>query len=357
MEDQRDLVYAGVGPLAAILIGMALVPFRDFTSASNFTFVFLALIILVAELGGRAAALLTAVTAALSLNFFLTQPYLRLTIHSRDDVIAFAGLGACGLLAAALGAQRSRRKQDLEAARRHLQLLHVTLSQVEVAGPVEPALGRVLNALEGRLPVVRRRRSRRTEPRGRRLGPGLVHPVPERMIRDDTLLAPDGRTCSQRRRPLALVAGTVRSAGSTSGATVAGARGRAPSPHGRRPADRRAPHVSRGGAGLGASLSSATWRTSCTATRLGVLGPTRNGCAVLGSLTGEGKGLDSITHPPDVFLMRASRYLGTRCAVCRTAGPPGHLYEESMDVRRGRSSPVNRRIRRERRYAATDTVL
>ena len=174
MEDQRDLVYVGVGPLAAILIGMALVPFRDFTSASNFTFVFLALIILVAELGGRAAALLTAVTAALSLNFFLTQPYLRLTIHSRDDVIAFAGLGACGLLAAALGAQRSRRKQDLEAARRHLQLLHVTLSQVEVAGPVEPALGRVLNALEGRHPVVRRRHSRRTEPRGRRLGPGLV---------------------------------------------------------------------------------------------------------------------------------------------------------------------------------------
>src|SRR4029450_2438335 len=107
MEDERDLIYAGIGPVAAILIGMALVPFRDLTTASNFTFVFLALIILVAEWGGRAAALLTAVTAALSLNFFLTEPYLRLTIHSRDDVIAFAGLGACGLLAAALGSDRS----------------------------------------------------------------------------------------------------------------------------------------------------------------------------------------------------------------------------------------------------------
>ena len=205
MEDQRDLVYVGVGPLAAILIGMALVPFRDFTSASNFTFVFLALIILVAELGGRAAALLTAVTAALSLNFFLTQPYLRLTIHSRDDVIAFAGLGACGLLAAALGAQRSRRKQDLEAARRHLQLLHVTLSQVEVAGPVEPALGRVLNALKGAIPlsaaVIRDGRNHVVAASDQ----AWSHPVPERTIRDETLLAPDATFPSEGGR-LALVA-------------------------------------------------------------------------------------------------------------------------------------------------------
>ncbi len=48
LEDQRDLIYLGVGPLAAILTGLALVPLRDFTSASNFTFIFMALIILAA---------------------------------------------------------------------------------------------------------------------------------------------------------------------------------------------------------------------------------------------------------------------------------------------------------------------
>lgn|SRR5262249_31014381 len=153
MEDERDVVYAGLGPLAALLLGMALVPFREVTSASNLTFVFLAVVIVVAEWGGRAAAFFTAVVAALSLNFFLTKPYLRLTIHSRDDVIAFVGLAACGLLAAALGSSRSRRARDLQAARRHLELLHATLGQLEAAGPVEPSLGRVLNALRKTLPV------------------------------------------------------------------------------------------------------------------------------------------------------------------------------------------------------------
>jgi K+-sensing histidine kinase KdpD len=154
MRDERDVLYAGLGPLAAILIGMALVPFRGMTTASNFTFVFMALVILVSEWGGRAAALLTAVTAALSLNFFLTAPYLRLTIHGRDDILAFVGLGACGLLAAALGSDRSRRTRDLEAARRHLDVLHTTLGQLEAAGPVEPALTRVLNAMKAAFPLV-----------------------------------------------------------------------------------------------------------------------------------------------------------------------------------------------------------
>jgi K+-sensing histidine kinase KdpD len=153
VREERDIVYAGLGPLAALILGMALVPFREVTSASNLTFVFLALIIVVAEWGGRAAALVTAVVAALSLNFFLTKPYLRLTIHGRDDIIAFVGLAACGLLAAALGSSRSRRARELESTRGHLELLHASLGQLEAAGPVEPSLGRMLNALRKTLPV------------------------------------------------------------------------------------------------------------------------------------------------------------------------------------------------------------
>jgi hypothetical protein len=62
MDDERDVIYSGVGPLAAILVGMALVPFCDLTTASNFTFGFLALIILVAEHGALARRLLPGVT-------------------------------------------------------------------------------------------------------------------------------------------------------------------------------------------------------------------------------------------------------------------------------------------------------
>jgi len=109
MGDREDLFYLSAGPLAAILLGAALVPFRGVTTASNFTFAFMALTILVGEFGGRWAAVATAVVSALSLDFFLTEPYLRLAIQDKHDLIAFVGLAACGLIAATLGPHRGRR--------------------------------------------------------------------------------------------------------------------------------------------------------------------------------------------------------------------------------------------------------
>src|SRR5262249_61302394 len=82
----------------------------------------------------------------------LPTPSPRSPIHSRDAVLPFLGLAACGLLAAALGSSRSRRARDLQAARRHLELLHATLGQLEAAGPVEPSPGPRLDALRKTLP-------------------------------------------------------------------------------------------------------------------------------------------------------------------------------------------------------------
>ena len=69
-EGTESKIYLGVGPLVAILLGVALMPLRSFTTASNFTFAFMALTILVAEYGGRRAAVATALCSALSLDFF-----------------------------------------------------------------------------------------------------------------------------------------------------------------------------------------------------------------------------------------------------------------------------------------------
>lgn len=106
-EANERLLYTALGPLAAIGLGLALVPVRDVTLVSNFTFPFIILTIVVAHYGGRAAALATALVSALSLDFFLTRPYLRLTIQGKHDVAAFFGLAACGLVAAALGRRRA----------------------------------------------------------------------------------------------------------------------------------------------------------------------------------------------------------------------------------------------------------
>jgi K+-sensing histidine kinase KdpD len=76
-----DHVWVGVGLLGSLLLGIALMPLRSLAPACNLAFVFLAFTIIVAELGGRMAALVTAVASAASLDFFLTEPYFRLTIN------------------------------------------------------------------------------------------------------------------------------------------------------------------------------------------------------------------------------------------------------------------------------------
>jgi len=141
MEPDSEAFWFAVGIAGSIALGIAMIPLRGLTPAANFTFVFMALTIIVAELGGRRAAIASAVTSALSLDFFLTEPYLKLTIADKHDVIAFAGLGACGLIAAAFG----QRHEQREASRRHLELLHEALQAVEEAGPPAATLSRVLD--------------------------------------------------------------------------------------------------------------------------------------------------------------------------------------------------------------------
>jgi hypothetical protein len=152
-EGDERLLYLGLGPLAAMLLGAALVPVREVTVASNFAFVFMALTIVVAELGGRGAAVATALASALSLDFFLTRPYLRLTIEGKHDVIAFVGLAVCGLIAASLGSERGRRRAELRETRSQLELLQAAARRLEEGLPAGSRLDGILDAARSVLPV------------------------------------------------------------------------------------------------------------------------------------------------------------------------------------------------------------
>jgi hypothetical protein len=101
--DRSTLVYWIGGPVAAVVMGACLVPLRDLTPAANLTFAFVALTIVVAQFGGRAVGVATAVASAVSMDFFLTRPYFRLAIEDKHDAVAFLGLAACGIIASALG--------------------------------------------------------------------------------------------------------------------------------------------------------------------------------------------------------------------------------------------------------------
>jgi hypothetical protein len=191
-DDSEGLFYLALGPMAAILLGAALVPLRGYTTASNFAFVFVALTIVVAELGGRWAAVATALCSGLSLDFFLTQPYMQLTMYEKHDVIAVVGLTVCGLIAAAFGTQRGRRTAALEAARAQLDLLHAVLREGESSEAIASRLTRILRLSREVLPlaaaVVRDERDEvlaSSDPAdGRR-------PVPHTVLQPDTLAIPD----------------------------------------------------------------------------------------------------------------------------------------------------------------------
>ena len=123
-------VWLVAGAVGAMALGVVLIPLREHTSASNLAFVFLAFTILVAELGGRSAALATAVVSAMSLNFFLTEPYLTLAISKPDDVVAFVALAVCGLIAAAFGKRRERWSEVAGRAGMELDVLKRLVGQL-----------------------------------------------------------------------------------------------------------------------------------------------------------------------------------------------------------------------------------
>lgn len=127
-REDEILVWTLVGALGSMALGIVLIPLRSLTSASNLAFAFVAFTIIVAELGGRRAALATALVSAMSLNFFLTEPYLTLVISKPDDIIAFFALAACGLIAAAFG---KRREHWFEATGRRSTELDVVGRLVE----------------------------------------------------------------------------------------------------------------------------------------------------------------------------------------------------------------------------------
>ena len=144
MGKQDDgMMWMVVGGLGSMALGILLIPLRTVTPASNLAFVFLAFTIVLAELGGRPAALVTAVVSGMSLNFFLTEPYLNLTIEKRDDVIAFFALVGCGLIAAWFGKRRAELSEVASRAGTELDVLKRLVDDLRAGVPLDEILGYV----------------------------------------------------------------------------------------------------------------------------------------------------------------------------------------------------------------------
>lgn len=113
-----------IGGLAPIVVGAALVGVRGHIQNANVALILVVVVVAAAAIGGRLAGATSAVVSALSFAFFHTQPYLRLTIDTADDVETTVLLLVVGLLvghltAGAMRARASAAEASLEIRRIH----------------------------------------------------------------------------------------------------------------------------------------------------------------------------------------------------------------------------------------------
>ena len=212
-------IWVITGALGSMVLAIVLIPLRSVVSASNLAFVFIAFTIIVAELGGRGPALVTALVSAMSLNFFLTEPYLTLTITKFDDVVAFFALAACGLIAAAFGRRRERLSEVAGRTDRELATLSRFVERARGGRSVHRQLedlrddfglgGLVLRDTEGRvLAAAPEASTARPAPRIK-LTPDTLFAVEEETVRFGAkgMRLPDGGgrlTLQTRRGPVTL---------------------------------------------------------------------------------------------------------------------------------------------------------
>ena len=155
--DGEGVTWAGIGFGVSLVLGVLLEPYRARVGLENVVIGYLALVVACAAIGGRTAGVWTAVSAALSYNFFFTTPYRTLHIDSIEQVITVVLLLAAGLLAAGTGRwTRLIQAREYQEARA-LGLLNEVVETVVSGGDADRlAAHGVLDLLDARRVQVRR---------------------------------------------------------------------------------------------------------------------------------------------------------------------------------------------------------
>ena len=112
------VIGVAVGIPAAVGTGAVLALARGVFDQTNAALILMIVVVAVAALGGRAAGVITALAAVVSFDFFHTQPYLSLTIDSRDDIETTILLLIAGVIVGTLAS--SGRRARSRATRRPL---------------------------------------------------------------------------------------------------------------------------------------------------------------------------------------------------------------------------------------------
>src|SRR6266508_2706497 len=134
---------------ASLLIGVLVQPFRQTIGLENAIILYLLVVVAAAGIGGRAAGMAAALSAALSYDYFLTSPYNTLVIDSLTQVITVALLGATGMVVSIGGRVRRRSAARAKTHANAIRLLHRVTETAATGGAVDRVAAEGLHKLLG----------------------------------------------------------------------------------------------------------------------------------------------------------------------------------------------------------------
>jgi K+-sensing histidine kinase KdpD len=108
----RDLAVA-LGGMLPIVVGIAMLAVRGEVDSAVTALVLMATVVIAATFGERRAAVVPAITATLTFDFFHVRPYGTLTMDSANDVETAIVLLVTGLIVGSVAARRRRTQHSL----------------------------------------------------------------------------------------------------------------------------------------------------------------------------------------------------------------------------------------------------
>jgi K+-sensing histidine kinase KdpD len=156
--DGEGVAWAEGAFVASLLIGLVVEPFRATIGLENVVILYLLVVVAAAGIGGRAAGVVAALSAALCYDYFLTTPYNSLVIDSLAQVITVALLVATGIMVSIGGRVRRRSTARVEAHANAIRLLHRVTETAAASGAVDRVAAKGLHKLldARRVSVLRR---------------------------------------------------------------------------------------------------------------------------------------------------------------------------------------------------------
>src|SRR5687768_2037442 len=130
-REPRPLLGTAVGVVAVGVITAVLIPFRSDVSQAAPALVMVIAVVVAGLLGGRLAAVVTALVGIFAFNIAFIPPYWTLAVDGVEDAIALAAFTVVGLTVGTLVAREADHRRAAEQRARELQTLHERYEAVQ----------------------------------------------------------------------------------------------------------------------------------------------------------------------------------------------------------------------------------